>query len=80
MSGLQSRFRSGLPLFPLHPLRNAVLSATATNPLMTKRLLSTFVADQEALTPALLSIYQRPFVVKDSTDRLGDWLKVLAVD
>ncbi|HLK61827.1 MAG TPA: alpha/beta fold hydrolase [Bryobacteraceae bacterium] len=66
--------------YSLHPLRNAVLSATATNPLMTKRLLSTFVADPAVLTPSLLSIYQKPFSVKDSTNRLGDWLKVLSVD
>lgn len=66
--------------FAIHPLRNAVLSATATNPLMTKRLLGTFVADPEVLTPELLAVYQRPFVVKDSTNRLGDWLKVLSVD
>jgi len=66
--------------FALHPLRNAVLSATATNPLMTKRLLSTFVADPEVLTPALLSVYQKPFAVMDSTNRLGDWLKVLSLD
>jgi pimeloyl-ACP methyl ester carboxylesterase len=66
--------------FAIHPLRNAVLSATATNPLMTKRLLSAFVADPAVLTPTLLSVYQKPFVVKDSTNRLGDWLKVLSVD
>jgi pimeloyl-ACP methyl ester carboxylesterase len=66
--------------FGFTPLRNAVLSSTATNPLMTKRLLSTFVADPEVLTPALLSVYQKPFEVKDSTNRLGDWLKVLSVD
>ncbi len=66
--------------FAVHPLRNAVLSATAVNPLMTKRLLSNFVADPEVLTPALLSVYRQPFVVKDSTNRLGDWLKVLSVD
>jgi pimeloyl-ACP methyl ester carboxylesterase len=66
--------------FDVTPLRNAVLSATATNPLMTKRLLGTFVANPETLTPPILSIYQKPFVVKDSTNRLGDWLKVLSVD
>jgi pimeloyl-ACP methyl ester carboxylesterase len=66
--------------FALRPLRNAVLSATATNPLMTKRLLSNFVADPAILTPALLSVYQTPFAVKDSTNRLGDWLKVVSVD
>lgn len=66
--------------FAIHPLRNAVLSATAVNTLMTKRLLSSFVADPQVLTPTLLSVYQQPFVVKDSTNRLGDWLKVLSVD
>jgi pimeloyl-ACP methyl ester carboxylesterase len=66
--------------YSLPPLRNAVLSATATNPLMTKKLLSTFVADPNVLIPDLLSVYQRPFVVKDSTNRLGEWLKVLSVD
>lgn len=66
--------------FALHPLRNAVLSATATNPLMTKRLLSTFVADPQVLTPTLLSVYQKPFAVKDSTNRLGDWLDVVSMD
>jgi len=66
--------------FGIRPLRNAVLSATATNPLMTRRLLSTFVADPAVLTPALLSVYQKPFVVRDSTNRLGDWLKVVTVE
>src|SRR6185369_15773954 len=65
--------------FGIRPLRNAVLSATATNPLMTRRLLSTFVADPAILTPALLSVYQKPFAVRDSTNRLGDWLKVVTV-
>jgi pimeloyl-ACP methyl ester carboxylesterase len=66
--------------FAIHPVRNAVLSATATNPLMTKRLLSTFVADPAILTQPLLSIYQRPFAVQESTNCLGDWLKVLSID
>ncbi|HEV8146512.1 MAG TPA: alpha/beta hydrolase [Bryobacteraceae bacterium] len=66
--------------YAARPFRNAVLSATATNSLMTKKLLSTFVADPNVLTPALLSVYQRPFVVKDATNRLGDWLRVLSVD
>ena len=63
--------------FGVRPLRNAVLSATATNPLMTRRLLSNFVADPGILTPDLLSVYQKPFVIRDSTNRLGDWLKVV---
>lgn len=66
--------------FAIHPIRNSILSLTATNPLMTKKLLSTFVADPGVLTPELLAVYQKPFVVKDSTNRLGDWLKVLSID
>ncbi len=64
--------------FAVHPLRNAVLAATATNPLMTKRLLGTFVADPQTLTPPLLGIYSQPLVVQDSTNRLGDWLEVVS--
>ena len=57
-----------------------MLSATATNPGMSRRLLNNFVADPAVLTPEPLSIYQKPFVVRDSTNRLGDWLKVISVD
>ena len=84
--GSDGQFEENNPSFltrtfhSLPPVRNAVLSATATNPLMTKKLLSTFVADPNVLIPDLLSVYQRPFVVKDSTNRLGEWLKVLSVD
>ena len=67
-------------LFAIHPLRNALLSATATNPLLTKRLLSTFVADPNVLTPAVVAVYQQPFQVRDSTNYLGDWLKVVSLD
>jgi len=66
--------------FAIRPLRNAVLATTMTNPLTSKKLLGSFVADQEVLTKQLLSVYQKPFIVKDSTNRLGDWLKVMSID
>jgi pimeloyl-ACP methyl ester carboxylesterase len=47
--------------FAVRPLRNDVLSATATNPLMTKKLLSNFVANPEILTPPLLSVLPETF-------------------
>lgn len=66
--------------FGIRPLRNGVLSTAVTNPLMSKKLLGTFVADPEILTSELLNVYQRPLAVKDSTNRLGDWLKVMTID
>jgi pimeloyl-ACP methyl ester carboxylesterase len=66
--------------FAIRPLRNAILATAVTNPLMSKKLLGSFVADQKILTKSLLHVYQQPFAVKDSTNRLGDWLKVLSLD
>src|ERR1051326_6758050 len=84
--GVDGQFEQNHPsfltkvFFAIKPLRNSALALTVTNPLLTKKLLSTFVADPNVLTPSLLAIYQKPFVVKDSTNRLGDWLKVLSQD
>ena len=61
-------------LMAIRPLRNAILSATVTNPLLTRVLLSRFVAKPEAVTPARVRVLQRPLVVKGSTNALGDWL------
>ena len=63
-------------LFALRPVRNILISSTATNPLFTKTLFGTFVADKNILTKDILKIYQTPFVVKDSTNKLGDFLKI----
>jgi pimeloyl-ACP methyl ester carboxylesterase len=58
----------------VRPLRNALLSATVTNPLFTGRFISRFVARQEAVTPERIAVLQRPLGVKGSTNALGDWV------
>ena len=61
-------------LMSIRPLRNAVLSATATNPRLTRYLTSQFVARQEAVTKERIAVLQRPLAVRGSTNALGDWL------
>jgi pimeloyl-ACP methyl ester carboxylesterase len=61
-------------LVSVRPLRNAVLSATATNPLLTRFLLTRFVARTEAATPERIAVLRRPLVLKGATNALGDWL------
>lgn len=55
-------------------LRNAVVSATVTNPGMTRRLLSQFVEKQDAITEQRLAVLQAPLVVQGSTAAFGEWL------
>lgn len=64
-------------LFANRTIRNALIASTATNPLLTKTLLANLIVDAKILTPERLKIYQEPFVVKNSTNVLGDWLKFL---
>ena len=61
-------------LVSIRPLRNILLSATVTNPLFTRYLMSRFVAKTEAVTPERVTVLQRPLAVRGSTDALGDWL------
>jgi pimeloyl-ACP methyl ester carboxylesterase len=56
------------------PLRNALVSATVTNPLLTRRLLSGFVARPTAVTDARVVVLQAPLVVRGATNAFGDWL------
>lgn len=55
------------------PLRHTVLAATATNPLWSRKLLASFVARKEAITPARLAQYRRPSSLEGATDALGAW-------
>ena len=57
------------------PLRDAIVSATLTNPRFTARLLSKLVAETSAVTPARVSMLQRPFVVRGTTASFGQWLR-----
>jgi pimeloyl-ACP methyl ester carboxylesterase len=56
------------------PVRNALVAATVTNPLLTRRLLTQFVASPAAVTDARLQVLQAPLVVRGATDAFGDWL------
>jgi pimeloyl-ACP methyl ester carboxylesterase len=57
------------------PLRNAVVSATATNPMMTRRLFQKLIYNDGAATDARVNMLQKPFLVKGSTGKLGQWLR-----
>jgi len=56
------------------PLRNALVATTVTNPHLTRRLLTRFVADPGSVTDARVQLLQAPLVVRGSTDAFGDWL------
>lgn len=67
---------SALELFlSMKAIRNPVLAATATNPLLTKPLISTMLHDPADATDEKIKILQEPLVLEDATDTLGDWLK-----
>ena len=61
-------------LLGVRPLRNAIVSATATNPLLSRSLLARFVARPEAVTDARIRVLQAPLVLRGATDAFGDWL------
>jgi pimeloyl-ACP methyl ester carboxylesterase len=55
-------------------VRNPVLAATATNPLFTRRLISAMLFDPADATDEKIEVIQKPLVLEDSTNTLGDWL------
>ena len=55
-------------------VRNALVAATLTNPLFTKRLLQLLIAIPGAATPARVRMLQQPFAVTGTTDAFGHWL------
>jgi pimeloyl-ACP methyl ester carboxylesterase len=69
-----------LPL-PLRPawLRRTLVSATATNPLLTRRLLASLLYRKDRALPAYIEILQRPMVLTGSTAAFADWLPSLLV-
>jgi pimeloyl-ACP methyl ester carboxylesterase len=72
----QNRPPSAVEIFlNTRAFRNPILASTATNPLFTKKLLSTMVLDPSDITDEKINILQQPLVLKDSTNTLGDWLK-----
>ena len=62
------------PLFAAPGLREAVMSATFTNPLMIGKGLRDFVADDDAVaTPQRIEVYSRPLAVKGTSHAIADW-------
>ncbi|MBW7970711.1 alpha/beta hydrolase [Bradyrhizobium sp. BR 10289] len=56
------------------PVRQLLVSATATNPLATRFLLSKLIYRQEAATDAVLDILKAPMRVEGTTSHIADWL------
>jgi len=56
-------------------IRNPILSATGTNPMFTKTLISSMVLDPADITEEKIQILQEPLVLEGATNTLGDWLK-----
>ncbi len=67
---LALRLALGTPM-----LRDALVSATLTNPMLTKRLLLKLISDSSAATPERIAMLQRPFVVTGTTPDYGSWLE-----
>lgn len=55
-------------------VRNPVISATGTNPLFTKTLITSMLHDPADATDEKIKILQQPLVLQDATNTLGDWL------
>jgi len=56
-------------------IRDPVIAATGTNPLLTKTLISAMVLDPDDVTQEKVKILQEPLVLDGATNTLGDWLK-----
>jgi pimeloyl-ACP methyl ester carboxylesterase len=54
-------------------VRNKILSATVTNPMLSKQLLLALIYNKDAATDGRVKVLQAPLVVDHATDRLGDW-------
>jgi len=57
------------------PLRNALVSATLTNPALTGRFLRRFVSEPSAVTAERVAMLRRPFGVEHTTAAVGAWLR-----
>lgn len=71
---------TGLPIYlrPM-PIRQLLVSATATNPYLTATLLKAFLYRKGGVTPELITILQAPFLRKGTTAELARWLPALLV-
>lgn len=79
--GLTGREGSGDPpaavawLLEQDTLRNTMVAATATNPLLTRQLLSMMIYRKEKADGHAVQVLRRPMPLARSTQDLGEWLK-----
>jgi pimeloyl-ACP methyl ester carboxylesterase len=74
----ETRRPSVIELFLGTPfVRDPVLTATATNPLFTKTLISAMILDPADATEEKIRILQEPLVLEGATNTLGDWLQAV---
>lgn len=79
--GLGSHEEPGsLPVW-LRPkmLREALVALTATNPLLTRTLLTPLIHRDDAATDAVIEVLQRPMMRQGSTEAFAEWLPFLMV-
>ena len=60
-------------VFAVPRLRDALLGATASNPLLTRKVFEGFVSRREAVTDARVAVLRRPLSVERTTRSYGDW-------
>ena len=58
----------------VRPVREALVSATAPNPLLTKKLLESLIRNRSAATPERVRMLQRPLVRAGTTREVALWL------
>jgi pimeloyl-ACP methyl ester carboxylesterase len=56
-------------------IRNPLIAAAVTNPLMTKTLVRSMVYRRDAVTDHRVAVLQRPMTLRNSTPDLGNWLR-----
>jgi pimeloyl-ACP methyl ester carboxylesterase len=57
------------------PIAEALMSATVTNPMMTRLLLSRFMERKDMITDAEIAILQRPITRQGNTHAMAVWLR-----
>ncbi len=60
-------------------LREALVALTATNPLLTRTLLTPLIHRDDAATDAVIEVLQRPMMRQGSTEAFAEWLPFLLV-
>jgi pimeloyl-ACP methyl ester carboxylesterase len=55
------------------PVRDALVAATATNPVLTKQFLELSTVRHDQLTAERIEVYRRPLALEGTTEAMGQW-------